>query len=135
MIWVLNEGCNSDERQIQSELEKFLATHHFDGRAHVLFVDLDRCPSCHYDELLDLCQSRECESIGIVIFTTFRAKKKIIESACRVPERVNVTDSPFVKALIEADNNMNILLYENSGNGKAILTHLKEISDILEKCK
>ncbi len=120
----------------ESLLKEFVNSYKLDGR-HILLVDLDKCASCHFKGILDLCEMK-CTNLLLLVYTTNHAKEKVLKRDCGNAKSSAIPIHFFSeKSIMESIHNNeggSIFLITKDEKNEISIETVSQVENILPNC-
>ena len=86
-------ACHPNANEIL--LKEFVNSYNLNGR-NIVVVDLDKCASCHFKSIIELC-SMKCAKLLVLVYATNQAKINVLLNECQIDQSSNLNISFFSK--------------------------------------
>ena len=138
LFWIsmLLVGTSCSPGYKENDLRKF-----FGSLAHqdvnIVVVDMDRCASCQYKSILELC-SMNCSKLLLLIYVTNHAKKAVIVrdygnvQIPKIPVRF-FSEKGVMEAIAEKGDGSMFLIKKQEDNNLTI-ENIRRIEEVLPYC-
>lgn len=139
-LWLFNFlllSCSGIPESGKRDLEDFFGSMDFSGR-HIVVIDMDKCASCHYKQILDLCQM-DCPDILLLIHSTIQSKTRILSRDCKNgpagrPNLSFFSDNKIMQAISQQDASSSLFLVSKSLNDDIAIRKIIHINEVIPYC-
>ena len=132
LLYLLSCGTESGKLY----LKEFIVSLGFEGQ-HIVVIDMDKCASCHFKSILDLC-AMDCPGILLLVYSGSRAKKNILMRDCKNASTGNLNLTFFsdkeAMDMIRQDADISMYLLSIDSKKNININNITRVDEVFPYC-